>query len=101
MRTKLWKTRDGTKIRIMDMTDSHLLNAYRTLIRFGIAKKDAEELAHLSGGQPSGEMAQDAFDAGFDELLKSDWTDHAPDIWEDLQAEIFHRELKEPEEKDL
>ena len=35
MENGVWITKDGQEIKIMDMTDSHLLNAYRMIMRSG------------------------------------------------------------------
>lgn len=33
----VWTQRDGTRIKVVDITDSHLLNAHRYLKRIGIS----------------------------------------------------------------
>ena len=93
MRTKKWTTRDGTKVRIMDMMDSHLLNVYKMLMRVGQARKHNAEMAYLYCGEPQGEIAQLDFERELNSVLWSDWSDHAPEIWEDIHAEILHRGL--------
>ncbi len=81
----------------MDMTASHLLNTYRMLIHTGWARKNNAMTAYLHCGEPQGDMAQLAFDQELNSVMWSDWSDHVPEIWEDMQAEILRRGLKEPD----
>ena len=57
--TKYWTTKSGDKIRICDMTDSHLLNTIKLLLR--IAGKNLREETSAGWGvlaSLQGEMAQ-------------------------------------------
>jgi hypothetical protein len=59
-----WVTKDKQKIKIKDLTDSHLMN-----VIFLIERNYAKTIAfYLYGPQPRGEMACDAFDREFDQL---------------------------------
>lgn len=66
-KTKRWTTKDGRKIRICDMTDSHLLNTVAMLERY---QKAAESYAISSGHQAlstlRGEMAVDLVERELD-----------------------------------
>lgn len=56
---KIWTTKDGTKIPIKEMTDSHLVNTLKLLHR--TAKASVERF--VTAGNPfHGEMASDDFD---------------------------------------
>lgn len=59
-----WICKDGTQVRIEDMSDKHLMNTIRLIERaFTIAVG-----RYLVGPAPQGEMAQDAFEAEYDAL---------------------------------
>ena len=66
MSTKKWKLKDGTKVRIKDMTDSHLKNSIAMLDRM-------YENAILNASAPicSGDMAQYYAEMEFDNLMES------------------------------
>ena len=59
-----WTTKDGTKISIPQLEDSHLMNIIRLLER----QYALTISAYLCGPEPSGDMAQDCFDREFDTL---------------------------------
>lgn len=64
-----WTTNDGRKISVKDMEDSHLLNTIRMLQRGARALQSRETAICFILGEPQGEMAQDAYHAGMDELM--------------------------------
>jgi hypothetical protein len=64
-----WTTKDGRKIPIKDMEDGHLLNAIRMLQCKASALQSRETASYFMLGEPQGEMAQDAYHAGMDELM--------------------------------
>jgi hypothetical protein len=57
--TKLWTCKDGTRIRICDMTDSHLLNTIAYLERYTVKKQTCLVLAP---NPFCGDIAESMFD---------------------------------------
>jgi hypothetical protein len=92
--TKKWKMRDGTKIRIKDMGDSHLLNTIKMLERYGRAKHIQETNELWSMPYPQGEQAQMCFDQIEMEIYDKDWSDYVPDIYWDMVEEVEKRSIK-------
>jgi len=95
--TKLWKTKNGYKVRVCDMSDGHLDNTIAYLKRFGQAVYDAlvSKAGHAAdffcGG---GEMAQMMCEDYEGYLLSEEsWEDHVPDIYWDMKSEKERREL--------
>jgi type VI protein secretion system component VasK len=90
----MWKQKNGVKIRIKDMENSHIINAMNILKRVAQAKRNRDESEYLSGGYPQGEMAQDAFESEFDNFLENvTYTDYLPAIYNDLEDEARRRKL--------
>lgn len=89
----MWKTKDGSNIRICDMGDRHLLNAMRMLAQQAEIKRAVSVHRFLQCPQPSGDMAQDCYQREFDELLDAEWLDFVPDIYRSLVAEADRRQL--------
>jgi len=88
-RTKVWTTKAGEKVRVCDMTDSHLVNTIRWLQRAEFANGFA--LASLPG--PNGEHAQDAHDEWIRELAEREPGDVWP-IYDDMVEEARERGLR-------
>lgn len=85
--TKYWTQRDGTKIRICDMTDSHLSNSIDMCVR--VAKKNFEsEMDACLSISFQGEMAQDS-QQHF--INNARWDDYLPEIYDNLVAESMRR----------
>lgn len=89
--TRLWKTKDGRKIRICDMDDKHLLNTIRFL------EKQAEQLQFDVAMHPpcfNSEMAQYYAEQQYDhftslaphEIASQEWP-----IYDWLRAEAWRR----------
>lgn len=91
--TKKWTMKDGTKIRIKDMGNSHLLNTLKMLKRAGKARLNRDLHWFWSVPEPSGEMAQLDFENGEQRLLDREWDDYMPDIFSDLVEEADRRGL--------
>ena len=89
--TKLWKTKDGQKIRICDMDDKHLRNTTKMLVRFA---EDArwKMIRTLSGLEliVSGEHAQDMLDDDLREAEEATVLDWCPFL-EYFRAECQRR----------
>lgn len=85
--TKKWKKKDGTKIRICDMEDSHLLNAIKMLDKMA-------DTAKLEIPYPNfnGEMAQWFAEQEYDRMLEATPEYFFP-IYEDLYNEAERREI--------
>jgi len=67
--TSLWKTRDGTKIRICDMSDSHLGNAMKFLETLS---REIDKRLVCMTNPFTGEVAAEMFDAVQDSILEGD-----------------------------
>jgi hypothetical protein len=86
MNTKKWTKKDGTKIRIKDMDNSHLVNTIKFL--------DRQQSEIQSCPYPSfqGEMAQMYAEAEYDALMRTETNDNFP-IYIDLKNEAIRRGL--------
>ena len=87
--TKKWTMKDGTKIRICDMEDSHLLNCIHLLERC-YQKEILAGYTCLSS--VNGEMAYDSIDIELSVMEDNDPSYIYP-IYEDLQDEAIRRKL--------
>jgi hypothetical protein len=84
---RLWKQKDGTKIRIKDMSDQHLLNTIKYL------ERKADEVARrVPYPQFNGEMAQFYAEQAWNSLQDNP-TDNmlAGTIYDDLCEEYIRR----------
>jgi hypothetical protein len=94
--TTQWKTKDGVKIRICDMTDRHLLNVMRLLMRQATAYRAKAISAMSRIPEPTAEIAQADFQQAEEELWDSEPEDFLPDIYEKLQIDCSRRKLNDP-----
>ena len=78
MNTKKWTCKDGTTIRIKDMTDSQLKNSIATLER-----RHEAAIENASSPLCGGDMAQYYAEMEFDNLMSSSVEDVFP-IYADL-----------------
>jgi len=75
-------------MKIRDMDDNHLLNAYRMMVEKGFIGKETLYF-YLNCTPPSGDMAQYAFDQELDQVLSAPC--HPAVDW--LEDEIKRRKL--------
>jgi hypothetical protein len=93
--TKLWTCRDGRKVRICDMADSHLVNTIRMLRRKAAKVCNAElQAAYSISCLLQGEMASWECDLAI-ESMESDPSGEKflPPIYDDLCDEADRRGL--------
>jgi hypothetical protein len=88
---KMWKTKDGRKVRICDMGESHLENTI-ALLRRAHARYVAEATADYPMFQ--GEMAQFYAEQEWESAVSSAPEDTYP-ILIDMREELFRRRNKE------
>lgn len=91
-RTKIWKTRDGKKIRVCDMDDAHLGNTIAFLERWAewcqrIRLREALDLAN----GVTADMASYYAERDLDLALQADWEDYVPEIYHDMVDELRDR----------
>ena len=90
---KLWKQKDGKKIRIKDMTNSHLMNTIRFLLKYASEEKNYSLCSFPSF---NGEMAQYYAEQEWDALDEMDDFEYAEmeyPIFKDLTDETIRRKL--------
>ena len=90
---KVWKTKDGKKIEIKDMKDSHLLNAINLFTRMAEAKKSETLSFYLNCTPPTAEYASYAFEQELDAAIDAEAEDYLPEIYFDLVKEKERRQL--------
>jgi len=91
-----WVMKDGGKIRIRDMTDNHLVNTVKFLLRRVEFLIVQNQNAYASGGYPQGEHAKDAFDreeAYWDEITPQRFLEDACVPFPAMLREIRRRKL--------
>lgn len=86
--TKFWTKKDGTKIRICDMDDAHLINTVRFLVR-----KAEQYKVEMPYPCFQGEMAQMYAEMEWGNLMNADPEDIYP-ILSDLFSEADRRKLQ-------
>jgi hypothetical protein len=93
---KKWTQKDGTKIRIKDMTDKHLVNAVKMVLRMLEVEKE-DLLCHFPSFSEDS-MAQYIAEQDWNSLDEMDTTEYAETeypIFNDLMDEIYKRNLEE------
>jgi len=80
-----WKTKE---VDIAEMSNDHLLNTIKMLVRVGESKRIEHCANYLKGHYPNGEMA---FDAEIDRAFAKTWQDFVPEIMDDLLHEYAER----------
>ena len=92
--TKLWTMRDGTKIRICDMSDDHLKNTMKMLERVAErAYQDELANAYSFSGEMMGDMASYAAEQDADRISHEDWGNYIKDIYWNMAEETKRREM--------
>lgn len=92
-RTKIWTTKNGRKIRVCDMEDSHLINTIRLLERHSYQARDEAIRAGYSAlSMMQGEMAIMAIEQDIS-VLESDDESMMPEIYFDMLDEANDRQL--------
>jgi hypothetical protein len=92
----LWKTKEGQRLRICDMKDSHLLNSIILLYRFTLAKMYETKKFYMGTPGPTADMAMMAFEQEFDHVMESTWEDYVPDKFNNLIKEAHRRGMSLP-----
>lgn len=80
MKRRIWATKDGRKVSVRRMEDSHLLNAHRMLREKGFVSVRTLSF-YIFGPTPDGDGAQDAYEREFNAIIDApvtptlDWFD--------------------------
>ncbi len=95
MRYPNWTTKDGKKIPINKMSDSHLCNALRMLKRMahGI-QSETIGIIGAAAASMNGDMASYYAEQDFDRACESEWDEFAPPIFEKMEELAIKRGLK-------
>lgn len=96
IKTGVWKTRDGSEIRIKDMGDRHLINSIRMLERnVDKARQTLIDSAESILTTMNGEMAQYAIESGIRDLESGEVDiEEVFPVYEELTEEAELRRLK-------
>jgi len=90
--TRLWATREGTKIRVCDMGDEHLVNSLKMLKRQALsAREDNLAAAWSAAAMFNGDMATYYAEQEADRVSDAHWIDYMSDFWEPMQLEAHRR----------
>ena len=102
MSNDVWTTKDGTQIKVCDMTDQHLFNTIRMLKRNARYKVTSTLEFYCCTSGPRGDMAQLAFESELSQWMEADWSDVVPEIFwlmvEELRGRLdlfFRDDLEE------
>lgn len=90
---KYWKMKDGNKILITKMQDSHLINTIRFIERNTKAKHTEMLEFYLNCREPQGEIAYMMFEQEQNFWIESEWEDLLPPVYYVLQEEAKKRKI--------
>lgn len=90
MKQKMWKTKTGKKIKIRDMSDSHLKNTV-LMLRRNHSRETSE--AYIFAGCLQGEMAQLDAD-NMIQRMEDEGPGFTNPIYDDLMEEVSRRGLE-------
>ena len=96
--TKLWKTKDGRRLRICDMTDGHLLNVIRFLQRVAETKRIKTTVFYVTCTSPESDGALDCFNREFDAVMGKTYEDYVLDIYHNMVDDAERRGLNVTEQ---
>lgn len=88
-----WTTKEGATLQITEMSDSHLINTIKFLIRGSCAAMAKAKCFALTCPMPMGEQACWDVEHGTDQTLDSDIQDYFPKILEHMIKEGQKRKL--------
>lgn len=91
--TKLWTTGDGTKIRICDMSDSHLINTLKMLERKGEKAFQEELRAAYSVSFSSDTMADYHHEQAIRNMKEGGFDPFKIPLYKELYSEAYRRNL--------
>jgi hypothetical protein len=102
-----WTTKDGRRLWIRDMSDQHLTNTIKLLIRAAASERSETIAMFITTPEPMGDGAQMAFQNEQDHAFNSDLDDYLPEVYESLEREfekrrhlsIYKTELREYHER--
>ena len=95
--TKKWTAKDKSRIRICDMEDNHLINTISMLQRKAEEERAHYSLFYLTCNEPTGDMAQLAFEQEQNAVFESSFLDYTPPIYQNLIDDAERRGLKIPQ----
>lgn len=87
-----WVMKDGTKVRIEDMSNTHIINSINLMERK--AREMYSEVEHSMWsvyGSLQGEMAIDSMENEINSLDKGGWENILPSVYYDLCKELERR----------
>lgn len=79
-----WKTKEGKKLKISEMTTEHIINTINFLRRKGFIEFSVYE-SYLNSSGPSGEMAQDLYFRELKNVLNHIPSEHLDALNEELE----------------
>jgi hypothetical protein len=88
-----WRQRDGTCIPICKMSDGHLTNTIKMLMRGAQMRCSSETVQLLSMPAPNGDMAYDAYSSECAARSDMNWEDYTGDKYDELMDEYEDRGL--------
>lgn len=92
--TKVWTTKDGTKVRICDMSDAHIMNSMRMLARMAATKRHiAISEAEFIGLLSTAEIASSYAEIYCEGIANSSIADYLPSLYWDLRDDAIRRGL--------
>ena len=81
---EIWQTKNGKEIPIKEMTTRHIKNCLKLLHKNGFVSAKTQKF-YLSCSEPSGEMAQDAFQRELDYWISHEGNEYIDKFVEELK----------------